>query len=49
MGFVIRTVVRQGVGRPPYRAYPGRSDNAAGGRSGAKTASVGLPDTPRLP
>ena len=41
MGFVIRAVVRQGGGRPSYRAYSGRSDNAAGGRLGAKTAVGG--------
>jgi hypothetical protein len=40
MGFVIRAVVRQGGGRPSYRAYSGRTDNAAGGRPGAKTASA---------
>ena len=45
MGFVIQAAVRQGVGRPSYRAYSGRVDNAAGGRLGAKTAIVGSRDT----
>jgi len=44
MGFVIQTVVRQGGGRPSYRAYSGRADNAAGGRLGAKSAIVGSQD-----
>ena len=45
MGFVIQLVVRQGGGRPSYRAYSGRADNAAGGRLGANTAIVGFEDT----
>ena len=45
MGFVIQAVVRQGGGRPSYRAYSGRADNAARGRLGAKIAIVGLRDT----
>ena len=47
MGFAIQAAVRQGGGRPSYRAYSGRSDNAAGGRLGAKTAVGGLQDTAR--
>jgi hypothetical protein len=45
MGFVIQAVVRQGGGRPSYRAYSGRTDNAADGRLGATTAVGGLQDT----
>ena len=45
MAFVIQPAVRQGGGRPSYRAYSGRTDNAAGGRPGAKTAIGGLRDT----
>ena len=45
MGFVIQAVVRQGGSRPSCRAYPGRADNAAGCRLGAKTAVEGLQDT----
>jgi hypothetical protein len=45
MGFVIQPVVRQGGGRPSYRVYSGRGDNAAGGRLSAKTAVEGLQDT----
>ena len=45
MGFVIQAVRRQGGGRPPYRAYSGRADNAARGRLGAKVAVGGLRDT----
>ena len=45
MAFVIQAVVRQGGGRPSYRAYSGRADNAAGARLGAKAAVVGFPNT----
>jgi hypothetical protein len=45
MGFVMGTTRRHGVGRPSYRAYSGRADNAARGRLGAKIAIVGLRDT----
>ena len=45
MAFVIQAVVRQGGGRPSYRAYSGRTDNAAGGRLGANAAVMGLQDT----
>jgi hypothetical protein len=45
MGFAIQAVVRQGVGRPSYRVYSGHTDNAVGGRLGAKSAIVGLRDT----
>ena len=41
---MIQEVVRQGEGRPSYRAYSGRADNAAGGRLGAKAAVVGCRD-----
>jgi hypothetical protein len=44
MGFVIQPVVRQGGGRPSYRPYSGRADNAVGGRLGAKTAVTDLQD-----
>jgi hypothetical protein len=45
MGSTIQAVVRQGVGRPSYRAYSGRADNAAGGRLGVESAIVGSRDT----
>ena len=45
MDFVIQPVVRQGGGRPVYRAYSGRADNAAGGRPGATAAGEDLQDT----
>jgi hypothetical protein len=45
MAFVIQVVVRQGGGRPSYRAYSGRAGNAAGGRLGAKGAVEGCGDT----
>jgi hypothetical protein len=45
MGFGVQAVVRRGVGRPSYRVYSSRADNAAGGRLGAKSAIVGLRDT----
>ena len=41
---MIQAVVRQGGGRPSYRAYSGRADNAGGGRPGANTAIVGFED-----
>ena len=44
MGFVIQPAVRQGGGRPSYRAYSGRANNAAGGWLGAKTAVTDLQD-----
>ena len=44
MGFVIQAVVRQGGGRPSYRAYSGRADNAAGGRLGVNAAVSGFPN-----
>jgi len=45
MAFVIQPAVRQGGGRPSYRAYSGRADNAAGDRLGADAAVMGLQDT----
>ena len=45
MAFVIQAVVRQGGGRPSYRAYSGRADNTAGGRLGAKATVEGFGDT----
>jgi hypothetical protein len=45
MAFVIQPAVRQGGGRPSYRVYSGRADNAAGGRPGADAAVMGVQDT----
>ena len=41
---MIQAVVRQGGGRPSYRVYSGRTDNAVGGRLGANAAVVGFLD-----
>ena len=44
MAFVIQPAARQGGGRPSYRAYSGRADNAAGDQD-ADAAVMGLQDT----